>query len=215
LKLYEKAIDSYQHALVLDEKFAYAYRNMGDAYLRLHKYKEAIESLEKVLELALPEDVIYEAIGHCYHKLGHTAHPRFHYKKAVHLNAEDSKLHFKIATTYMQEGQWNNAIRYLENALRLQRNVAEYNLAMGECKLHLQHYKEALFYFGFVVIHKPKKVAGWEALIRCLYLAGYYEEAATHCLLALKATDEKPIFIFNQSAISFALNKSKEGLIYL
>jgi tetratricopeptide (TPR) repeat protein len=115
----------------------------------------------------------------------------------------------------MQEGQWNNAIKHLENALRLQRNVADYNLAMGECKLHLQHYKEALFYFGFVVKHKPKKVAGWEALIRCLYLAGYYEEAATHCLLALKATDEKPLFIFYQAASSFALNKSKEGLIYL
>jgi tetratricopeptide (TPR) repeat protein len=42
---------------------------MGDAYLRIRKYKEAIDALEKVLELARPEDVIYEAIGHCYHRL--------------------------------------------------------------------------------------------------------------------------------------------------
>ncbi|RTL51017.1 MAG: tetratricopeptide repeat protein [Sphingobacteriales bacterium] len=215
LKLYEKAIDAYQYALVIDEKFEYAYRNMGDAYLRLRKYKEAIEALEKVLELSRPEDVIYEAIGHCYHKMGHTGQARFNYKKAVHLNTDDSKLHFKIATTYMQEGQWNNAIKHLENALRIQRNVAEYNLAMGECKLHQQHFKEALFYFGYVVKHKPKKIAGWEALIRCLYIAGYYEEAAGQCLQAMKATEQKPLFIFYQAACSFALNRGKEGLLYL
>ena len=51
LKLYEKAIDAYQYAVAIDEKFDYALRNMGDAYLRLRKYKDAIEVLEKVLEL--------------------------------------------------------------------------------------------------------------------------------------------------------------------
>lgn len=32
LKLHEKAIDAYQFAIVIDEKFDYAYRNMGDAF---------------------------------------------------------------------------------------------------------------------------------------------------------------------------------------
>jgi len=40
---------------VINEKFDYAYRNMADAYIRLRKYKEAIESLEKVIELAKEE----------------------------------------------------------------------------------------------------------------------------------------------------------------
>src|SRR5580698_10170733 len=43
LKLYEKAIDAYQFAVVIDEKFDTAYRNMGEAYIRLRKFKEAIE----------------------------------------------------------------------------------------------------------------------------------------------------------------------------
>ncbi|MEI9942666.1 MAG: tetratricopeptide repeat protein [Chitinophagaceae bacterium] len=37
--------------------------NMGDAYIRLRKYKEAIEVLEKVTELSKPEVVIYEAMA--------------------------------------------------------------------------------------------------------------------------------------------------------
>src|SRR5579859_7847147 len=58
IKLYEKAIDAYKYVLVIDEKFDYAYRNMGDAYIRMRKFKDAIESLEKVLELSRPEDEI-------------------------------------------------------------------------------------------------------------------------------------------------------------
>src|SRR6187549_803758 len=109
IKLYEKAIDAYQYAVAIDEKFDYAWRNMGDAYLRIRKYKEAIEVLQKVLELARPEDVIYEAIGHCYDRLKNFAQARFHYRKASHLNPDDSHLYYKIACTYMNEKYWENA----------------------------------------------------------------------------------------------------------
>jgi tetratricopeptide (TPR) repeat protein len=214
LKLYEKAIDAYQYAVAIDEKFDYAYRNMGDAYLRLRKYKEAIESLEKVLELSRPEDVIYEAIGHCFHRMGNYAQARFHYKKAVHLNPDDSKLHYKIAVTYMLEEQWVNAVKNLENAMKIHRNLPEYSLAMGECMMHLGRHKEAIVHFGNVVRLKPKNVAGWEALIRCLYKAEYFGEAAEQCEAAMKITD-KSIFLFYYTAALYALGRSKEALLQL
>ncbi|MBX2931284.1 MAG: tetratricopeptide repeat protein [Chitinophagaceae bacterium] len=215
LKLYEKAIDAYQYAIAIDEKFDYAYRNMGDAFLRLRKYKEAIEVLEKVLELTRPEDVIYEAIGHCYHRLGNSAQARFHYKKAVHLNPDDSKLYYKIASTYMAESQWQSAIKLLEQAMQIHKNVPEYNLALGECKMKLMQYKDAVLYFGMVVHLKPKNKAGWEALIRCLIQAKYFEEAAEQCAAAIKATDGKAVFIFYYSAILFYIGKNKEAVIQL
>src|SRR4249919_211273 len=55
LKLYEKSIDAYKYALVINEKFDYEYRNMADVYIRLRKDKDAIEALEKVIELSRPE----------------------------------------------------------------------------------------------------------------------------------------------------------------
>lgn len=215
LKLYEKSIDAYQYAVAIDEKFDYAYRNMGDAYLRLRKYKEAIEVLEKVLELTRPEDVIYEAIGHCYHRMENYAQARFNYKKAVHLNPDDSKLHYKIAVTYMLEEQWQPAVKQLDNAMRIHRTVPEYNLAMGECKMHLNQFKDAIQYFGTVVRHKTKNVAGWEALIKCLIKAEFYDEAIEQCNAATKATDGKPVFLFYYSTILFAQHKSKEALLKL
>ncbi|MEO8583891.1 MAG: tetratricopeptide repeat protein, partial [Flavitalea sp.] len=215
LKLYEKSIDAYKYAVAIDEKFDYAYRNMGDAYIRLRKYKDAIEALERVLELSRPEDVIYEAIGHCYDRLKNYAQARFYYRKASHLNQEDSKLFYKIACTYINEGHWSTGAKQLQTALQMHRLQPEYNLAMGECKMQLGEYKEAIQYFSNVVAQRPKNISSWEALIRCLYTGKYYEEALDQIAAAMKHTDNKPIFNFYLSAVFFAMGKSKEGLVQL
>ena len=215
IKLYEKAIDAYKYVLVIDEKFDYAYRNMGDAYIRLRKYKEAIEVLEKVLELSRPEDVIFEAIGHCYDRVKNYAQARFYYRKASHLNQSDGKLYYKIALTYINEEQWSQAVKQLEAAMQLHRPHPDYNLAMGECKMHLGEIKDAIQYFSVVVRSRPRNVAGWDALIRCLYTAGFYEEAIEQIRAALKLTEGKPLFLFYYSAVCFAMGKTKEGLLQL
>jgi tetratricopeptide (TPR) repeat protein len=215
LKLYEKAIDAYQYAITIDEKFDYAYRNMGDAFIRLRKFKEAIEALEKVLELSKPEDVIFEAIGHCYDRLHNYAQARFYYRKASHMNAEDSKIFYKIACTYYNEGQWESAIKQLDNALKIHRLQPEYNLLMGECKFQVGAFREAIQYLSTVVRVRPKNLSGWEALIRCLYKADFLDEAREQVMAALQVTQGKPLFMFYLSNILFAMGKSKEAILYL
>ena len=215
LKLYEKAIDAYQYAITVDEKFDYAYRNMGDAYIRLRKYKEAIEALEKVIELAKPEDVIYEAIGHCYDRMKNYAQARFYYRKASHLHQDDSKLFYKIACTYFNEGQWESCCKQLEQALKISRTTAEYNLLMGECKIQMGAFKDAIQYFSAVVRIRPRNASGWEALIRCLYKGEYYQEAYDQTIRAQEMTRNKPLFIFYKAAILFADGKTKEAILQL
>ena len=215
LKLYEKAIDAYQYAITIDEKFDYAYRNLGDAYIRIRKFREAIEVLEKVLELSKPEPVIYEAIGHCYDRMHNFAQARFYYRKASHMSAEDSKLYYKIACTYFNEGQWESAIKQLDNALKIHKNQAEYNLLMGECHMQIGAYKDAIQYLSTVVRMRPRNSTGWEALIRCLYKADYLQEAKEQAMAALQVTTGKPLFMFYLSNILFSLGKSKEAILYL
>ncbi|HSF46101.1 MAG TPA: tetratricopeptide repeat protein [Chitinophagaceae bacterium] len=215
LKLYEKSIDAYKYALVINEKFDYAYRNMADAFIRLRKYRDAIEALEKVIELARPEDVIYEAIGHCYDKIRNYAQARFYYRKASHLNQEDAKLYYKVACTYMNEENWSQALKYLESAVRISRTQPEFNLAMGECYVKMGNLKDAIQYFTLVVQHRPRNSSGWESLIKCLYNAGLFEEAELQVGLAEMKAGEKPIFLFYRSAILFAKGRAKEALIHL
>src|SRR5882724_6450275 len=215
LKLYEKAIDAYQYAITIDEKFDYAYRNMGDAYIRLKKYKEAIEALERVVELSKPENVIYEAIGHCYDRMKNYAQARFYYRKASHLRLDDSKIFYKIACTYFNEGQWESCVKQLEHAMRIHHLQGRYNLLLGECKISLGLFKEAVQYFSNVVRVRPRNIAGWEALIRCLYKAEYFDEAMEQVQAALHITNGKPLFMFYKAAILFSAGKTKEAVLQL
>lgn len=215
LKLYEKAIDAYQYAIAIDEKFDYALRNMGDAFIRLRRYKEAVEVLEKVIELARPEDVIYEAIGHCYDKMGNYAQARFNYKKASHLNSDDSHLVYKIACTYMNEGNWESAVKKLHLALQVHRMQPDYNLALGQCYLQLNKLEDAISCFGNVVRVRPKNISGWVELLNSLYKADMLEDAVEYACFAYEQTDGKPIFLFYKSALLYSLGKSKEAFLHL
>jgi tetratricopeptide (TPR) repeat protein len=143
------------------------------------------------------------------------AQARFHYRKASHLSPDDSKLYYKIACTYFNEGQWTSAIKQLESAMRIHRQQSEYNLLMGECKLQMGQVKEAVQYFSVVVRVKPKNTAGWEALIRALYQGEYFSEARQQSLAALENTNNKPVFYYYLSASLFSLAKPKEALLYL
>jgi tetratricopeptide (TPR) repeat protein len=91
----------------------------------------------------------------------------------------------------------------------------EYNLAMGECKMQLGEYREAIQFFSNVVAQRPKNISSWEALIRCLYTGEYYDEAVEQVAAANRHTENKPIFTYYLSAIYFAMGRSKEGLIQL
>lgn len=215
LKLYEKAIDAYQYALAIDEKLDIAYRNMGDAYIRIRKYKDAIEALNRVLELSRPEDVIYEAIGHCYHKMGNFAEARFNYRKASHLNPDDSRIFYKIAVTYCKEERWESAVKQLETAMRLHKSQPEFNLLMGECKMNQGKLKEAIQFFLNVIKIRPRNVSGYDALIRCLVKAEDYQDALGHSQAAEQLAIGSALFVYYQSGILFLLGKSKEALIQL
>jgi tetratricopeptide (TPR) repeat protein len=215
LKLYEKAIDAYQYAIVIEEKFDYAYRNMGDALIRLRRFREALEALERVTELTKPEDVIFEAMGYCYERLKQPAQARSQYRKAVHLRPDDSLLHYKIAVTYQAEGQWEKAIQQVENALKRFPRHPDYNKLAGACHARLRQWQQAIDHLALVVRLRPKTAAGWEALIKCLFDAGEYQEAYKQSVRALGFTGGKTLFMYYQAAACFALSEQTEGLTLL
>jgi tetratricopeptide (TPR) repeat protein len=86
---------------------------------------------------------------------------------------------------------------------------------MGECKMQLGEYKDAIQFFSNVVRMRPKNISSWEALIRCLYTAEFFEEALEQVNAAIRMTGGKPLFGFYLCAVYFALGKSKEGQVQL
>lgn len=215
LKLYEKAIDAYEFCVAIDEKFEFAYRNMADAYMRLKWYEKAIDVLETHMQLAKPEDVIFEAIGYCWEKKKNYQRARFFYRKASQLSPQDDSIFFKIGETYAREQQWEKAVKAYSVALHLDKDNASYCMAIGNCLMEMNAESEALVCYLNAVKLKPNNKSTWLALIKGLYVAGYYEEALTQIEMARETCGDKGEFRYLQSAVLFELGKSKEAIVQL
>mgnify|MGYP000942232117 CR=1 FL=1 len=213
LKLYEKAIDSYEFCVAIDEKFEFAYRNMADAYMRLKSYEKAIDVLETHMQLAKPEDVIFEAIGYCWEKRKNFQRARFFYRKASQLSPQDDSIFFKIGETYVREQQWEKAVKAYSVALHLDKDNAAYCMAIGNCLMEMQAESEALVCYLNAVKLKPNNKTTWIALIKGLFTAGYFEEALTQIEIARENCGDKGDFRYLQAATLLELGKSKEALI--
>jgi tetratricopeptide (TPR) repeat protein len=215
LKLYEKAIDAYEFCVAIDEKFEFAYRNMADAYMRMKWYEKAIEVLEKHLEIAKAEDVIFEAMGYCWEKQKNFSKARHYYRQASQLSPQDDSIFFKIGETYAREKQWEKAVKSYSVALHLNKDNASYCMAIGNCLMEMDVKSEALVCYLNAVRLKPGSKTTWVALIRGLYLTGYYDEALTQLEVARENCGDKPDFRYYQAAILLELGKSKEAMLQL
>jgi len=79
------------------------------------------------------------------------------------LNPDEPKLYEKIAHTYIKESKFQQAIKYLEMALKIKRLDPEFNHMMGECQLKTGNFKEAvtlLFDRRSIQTQKYKRLGG-------------------------------------------------------
>lgn len=215
LKMYEKCIDAYEYCVAIDEKFEFAYRNMADAYMRLKWYEKALEVLEKHIEIAKPEDVIFEAMGYCWEKRKDFPRARQFYRQASQLNPQDDGIFYKIGETYAREKQWEKAVKSFSVALHLNKDNASYCMAIGNCLMEMDVKSEALVCYLNAVRLKPGNKSTWVALIRGLYLTGYYSEAITQIAVAQDHCGDKGDFHYFHAASLFELGKAKEALLQL
>ena len=215
LKMYEKSIDAYEFCVAIDDKFEFAYRNMADAFMRLKWYEKALDVLNKHIEIAKPEDVIFEAMGFCWEKKKDFSRARQFYRQASQLSPQDDSIFFKIGETYAREQQWEKAVKSYSVALHLDKENAVYSIAIGNCLMELNVKNEALVCFLNAVRLKPANKSAWIALIKGLYISGYFEEVIIQLEVAKENCGEKGEFSFYQSAALFELGKSKEALLQL
>ncbi len=215
MKNYSEAIDAYEYCIAIDEKFEFAYRNIADAYMRIKEYEKALEALAKHLEIGKPEDVIFEAMGYCWEKRKNYPQARYYYRQASQLSPQDDTIFYKIGETYAREKKWDKAVKSFSTALHLDKENASYCMAIGNCLMEMDVKSEALVCFLNAVRLKPGTKSTWLALVRGLYLSGYFEEVILQLDVARDHCGDKGEFYYYHAAALIELGKVKEGAIQL
>jgi tetratricopeptide (TPR) repeat protein len=146
----EKSLfDEVKERTVNDPTNANAWYHLADMYERSRMYREAADSLLKVIELDPQRGYAYMKLGNTYNRLELYQEAIKSYKKAIKFFPKNPVLHNNLAISYGKAGQIHKEIVELKKAIALRPRyaTARYNLGVvllkqGDRDGALKQYKE-------------------------------------------------------------------------
>ena len=145
---YNTAIEIYKKILAIDLNFSIAYAGMGDALFRLKRYEEAIESLDRFIELHAisPSSIIGPLLlmGQAASSLGRPLDATQYYERAVELGSQNVNALGHLAAVRFQERRYEDALRLFTSARDSNPEVAQIYSHIGATLYHLGRLEEAV-----------------------------------------------------------------------
>ena len=148
---YEKSINAYEYATLINEKFIEAFFNLGNVYMKIERFEDAIEAYKSSLVDELVDPITYNFIGHCYIVLEQNEQAIEYFRKAVEQNPEYSDGWLGFAVAYSNINQFRDALFNIEKAIKL---------APGNMYYH---------YFNADILFNSKDFEGAEKLYERVY----------------------------------------------
>ncbi len=143
LKEYEKALTSFDFAIISDECFIGAYLEKGKVLEKLQRYNEAIENYKITLELDDPTSFAFLRIGKCHEKLGNDDLAIQYYSKTVHEDPLLDKGWIAITDFYTRKREYQKALYYINKAINIDSENVLYWKRYAKINNRLAFFEEA------------------------------------------------------------------------
>ncbi len=119
LKSYEKALSSYEFAIISDDRFVGAYLEKGKVLEKLGRYNEALENYQITLELEDPTSFALLRMGKCYDKLGSDELAIKHFERCVHEDPLLDNGWMAITDFYQKRLDYQKALFFINKAINI------------------------------------------------------------------------------------------------
>ncbi|MEM2963319.1 MAG: tetratricopeptide repeat protein [Candidatus Anstonellales archaeon] len=122
---YEKAIECYNMAIILNPAFSEAYFNRGLCYYNLKNFDKAIQDYTKAAELDPKNAVIYNNRGDSYYRKQDFEKAILDYDKAISLNGRYLKAYYNRGLAYACLEDYEKAVEDFSMVIELNHTFAE------------------------------------------------------------------------------------------
>ncbi len=146
-KLFDKALEAFEYAIISDEYFIGAYLEKGKVLERLKRYKEAIECYILTLQIDDPTAFAYLRIGKCFLKLNEPEKALKHYKKALHEDPLLDKVWLALSDYHVKIKDYKKALYYINKAINIDEENVLYWKHFAIINLELDNIKDSAFGF--------------------------------------------------------------------
>ena len=174
---YEKAVEAYEYAYLINENFEFAYRDCAEMCFELLQYEQALNCYFEVLEHFEPDADLYMRIGQCYFHLNRIKEARNNLSRAAIMDAMNDEAFYFIGMCYAQESDWNNAALFFEKAIDIESRREEYFIHIAEGYQHLGRVEEAEEHYQEATEIAPEQVSCWYAYAKFLITTNRVKEA--------------------------------------
>jgi len=143
IKMYDKALASFDFAIISDELFVGAYLEKGKVLEKLGRYNEAIENYQITLKLDDPTSFAYLRLGKCHQKLGSNELAIKFYKKTIKEDPLLDKGWIAIVDFYYKQLNYQKALSYIEKATDIDSENALYWIRYANLNKRLNFFEES------------------------------------------------------------------------
>jgi len=215
LGLYEKAMESFEYVMAIEEMFDLVYRDMADIYFRLEQFENAIAMFETAHEKSFGYEDYNFRIGLCYERLGNYKSARFHYRKATREDPYQHEAFFRIGETYRMEERLDPALVNYKKALQLDDTNEDYICAIISIYKILDRENDVLQHLGMLVAVRPDILNYWLDYILFQFEIRQYEQALLTSDSALRRCGQYAEFYYLQAVAAAALGDMRSAIVLL
>lgn len=211
---YHEAVEAYEYAFIINEKFEFAYRDCAELCFEIKKYRKALRCYLELLEYSGPDTELYCSIGQCHQQLEDYDTARKYYLKALQSDPLNDEMLFHIGECYAEEGRAKNALRYYKKAIQIETNREEYYAAIAEAYFELGDEIKAEAQIKKAIDLAPDQIQFWMQYTGFLIASDRVEDA----LAVLETAEDYALgaeLLYSRIACLFALGRRQEAFYWL
>ena len=147
-KDYDKAIEYLNKAIQIDEKYAYPYNALGNAYLNLKKYDEAIVWYNKAIQIDEKFSYPYNNLGNVYRNLKEYDKAIVWYNKAIQIDKINVYPCNGLGIVYSNLKEYDKAIEWYNKAIQIDEKFSYPYNNLGNVYRNLKEYAKAVEWYN-------------------------------------------------------------------
>ena len=134
---YSEALRAMDFALTINDKLEPALLGKSGLLMQMERPDEALEILTSFICDVPDSDYALCYIGECYEQIGNLEKAMDHYRKTLERNPEIPDAYWRISKILKKQGDCENALLYVEQALSIEPDNADFLFTQGELFLEI------------------------------------------------------------------------------
>ncbi len=154
---FEKAIEAYEYAIVINEKDSISLIQKAHSHFQLDHWKEALEDYLVYSETVTEKWQVWLFIGECYEKLENFARSLYYYKLSYTEFPENYEALVGISICLLEMELYDESLEYINKALKMSEELADAWVYLAEANVGLNKLTEALLAYQQAISIDPNQ----------------------------------------------------------